>query len=158
MKGSSSRETASRLYSLAQQIAHRLFGDSFAFVQVLTESAAQLESRHAEHGKPENSRWNKCAAIPDDDESNQARYKNTQAFNLLKDLKKDKTILAAQVLTALARLTKIPIDKFSTPSDIKAAMDAQFTLLAQAIHIYEVNLGYDHPETADAYSKIALAY
>ena len=24
--------------------------------------------------------------------------------------------------------------------------------------IHELNLGFDHPETADAYSKIALAY
>ena len=34
----------------------------------------------------------------------------------------------------------------------------QFTYLARAIEIYELLLGYDHPETADAYSKIGIAY
>ena len=33
-----------------------------------------------------------------------------------------------------------------------------FTYLAEAVSLYEFKLGYDHPETADAYTKIALAY
>lgn len=30
--------------------------------------------------------------------------------------------------------------------------------LMQGIEIYELMLGFDHPETADAYTKMALAY
>ena len=33
-----------------------------------------------------------------------------------------------------------------------------FTSLATAIDIYETLLGFDHPETADVYTKMALAY
>lgn len=42
--------------------------------------------------------------------------------------------------------------------DEKAVLDQQFTYLAEVVSIHEINLGFDHPETADAYSKIALAY
>jgi hypothetical protein len=28
----------------------------------------------------------------------------------------------------------------------------------QAVDIYELVLGFDHPETADAYTKMAIAY
>jgi len=33
-----------------------------------------------------------------------------------------------------------------------------FDELMKAIDIYEVCLGFDHPETADAYGKMALAF
>lgn len=33
-----------------------------------------------------------------------------------------------------------------------------YTYLAEAIGIYELCLGFDHPETADAYCKIGVAY
>lgn len=33
-----------------------------------------------------------------------------------------------------------------------------FDNLMTAIQIYETCLGFDHPETGDAYSKMALAY
>lgn len=33
-----------------------------------------------------------------------------------------------------------------------------FTHLMQATEIYETVLGFDHPETADTYAKMALAY
>ena len=37
-------------------------------------------------------------------------------------------------------------------------LDTQFTYLAEVVNIHELNLGFDHPQTANAYSKIALAY
>jgi len=40
---------------------------------VYKEAANHLEERHAENGKPQNSRWNKCAAIPEDILSTEAR-------------------------------------------------------------------------------------
>ena len=33
-----------------------------------------------------------------------------------------------------------------------------FTNLMNAINIYEILLGFDHPETGEAYTKMALAY
>ena len=113
---------------------------------------------HQEKGKPEYSRWNQCAAIPDDVNSTQARYKLTQALDILKELDMRKSMLAAEVLMSLAKLTKMPDDKFTTMQDKKSALDSQFTFLAEVVNIHELNLGFDHPETADAYSKIAMAY
>ena len=59
---------------------------------------------------------------------------------------------------SLARLTKLTPDRIMGIQDEKALMDIQFTYLAEMVSINELNLGFDHPETADAYSKIALAY
>ena len=42
-----------------------------------------LESRHQERGRPENSRWNKCAGIAEDELSMESRYyyqNSLQAF------------------------------------------------------------------------------
>mmetsp|Transcript_12626 Transcript_12626/g.17039 ORF Transcript_12626/g.17039 Transcript_12626/m.17039 type:complete len:109 (+) Transcript_12626:1027-1353(+) len=69
-----------------------------------------------------------------------------------------KSIMAAEVLMALARLTKMSREKIMGLNDEKAMLDQQFTYLAEVVSIHEINLGFDHPETADAYSKIALAY
>ena len=33
-----------------------------------------------------------------------------------------------------------------------------FTYLAESASLYEISLGPNHPQTGDAYSKIALAY
>ena len=43
-------------------------------------------------------------------------------------------------------------------NDEKTVLDGLFSYLAEVVSIHELNLGYDHPETADAYSKIPLAY
>ena len=69
-----------------------------------------------------------------------------------------KTMVASEVLMALARLTKMSRERIMGLNDEKAMLDKQFTYLAEVVSIHEVNLGFDHPETADAYSKIALAY
>jgi hypothetical protein len=76
------------------------------FVMVLKEVATQLESRHTENGEQENSRWNRCHGIKDDELSMQARNKFNQAFAILKEINEHKTITAAEILTSLARLHK----------------------------------------------------
>lgn len=117
-----------------------------------------LESIHMEKGSVNNSRWNKCAAIPEDDNSMQARYKLTQVLELLTEMNLRKTMMTAEVLMSLARLTKMIRSQIMGVQDEKAVLDNQFTYLAEMVSIHELNLGFDHPETADAYSKIALAY
>ena len=69
-----------------------------------------------------------------------------------------RTMMAADVLMSLARLTKMSRDKVMGIRDEKQVLDEQFTNMAEVVSIHELNLGFDHPETADAYSKIALAY
>ena len=59
---------------------------------------------------------------------------------------------------ALARLVKMNKYVVVGLNDERTLLDSVFSLLAEVVSIHEVNLGYDHPETADAYSKIALAY
>ena len=70
----------------------------------------------------------------------------------------DYSHMTAECLVSLAKLTKIPESRSSTQSEQKKALDAMFTYLAEAINVYELCLGFDHPETADAYTKIAIAY
>ena len=111
-----------------------------------------------EKGSLNNSRWNRCAAIAEDDHSVQARYKLMQVLDLLTEMKQRKTMMAAEVLMSLARLTKPQRDLALGIQDEKSALDQQLTYLAECVSIHELVLGFDHPETADAYSKIALAY
>lgn len=59
---------------------------------------------------------------------------------------------------SLARLVKTNKQVVVGINDERTLLDTVFTLLAEVVSIHELNLGYDHPETADAYSKIALAY
>ncbi len=67
----------------------------------------QHESIHMEKGNINNSRWNKCAAIPEDDNSTQARYKLEQALEILTEMRLRKSLMAADILMSLARLTKM---------------------------------------------------
>ena len=66
--------------------------------------------------------------------------------------------MTAECQISLAKLTKIPESHKSSQSEQKKALDTMFTYLAEAINVYELCLGFDHPETADAYTKIAIAY
>ena len=86
-----------------------------------------LESIHMEKGSVNNSRWNKCAAIPEDENSMQARYKLTQVLELLTEMKLRKTMMAAEVLMSLARLTKMIRSQIMGVQDEKAVLDNQFT-------------------------------
>ena len=111
-----------------------------------------------EEGKPENSKWNKCHAIPDDAYSKAARYKLEHALDIMANNGLQKSIKTAPALLSLARLTKVPPDRVGSVPEQKKALEAVFTYLAELVTVCEVNLGFDHPETADAYTKIGLAY
>jgi len=49
----------------------------------LKEFALHLEQRHAEKGRPEYSKWNKCANIPEDTLSADARYYYQRCLEIL---------------------------------------------------------------------------
>ena len=57
----------------------------------------------------------------------------------------------ANIKMSLARLTKPKEDGTSNN-------DVMFGFLNEAIEIYEFVLGFDHPETGEAYSRIGLAH
>lgn len=68
-------------------------------------------------------------------------------------------IEVAEIYTALARLFKHRSAEFSHYREQDLNINEHlFGNLMKAIDIYEVCLGFDHPETADGYTKMALAY
>jgi len=76
-----------------------------------------------EKGNLNNSRWNRCAAIPEDDASSEARYKLEQTLELLTEMQLRKKMIAAEVIMALARLTKMSREKIMGLKDEKAMLD-----------------------------------
>ena len=133
---------------------------SLKFIETLKQAGLQHESVHMEKGNANNSRWNRCAAIPEDDHSTQARYKLQQVLDVLTEMGLRTSMQAAEVLMSLARLVKMNRQNAAIVglNDEKTVLDGLFSYLAEVVSIHELNLGYDHPETADAYSKIPLAY
>lgn len=87
MRGGEERDEATDLYRLACSICDQVLGPNcLKYALVLKEFAEHLESRHQEKGRPENSRWNKSFAIPEDDLSSEARFYYTTALQTLKEL------------------------------------------------------------------------
>jgi hypothetical protein len=75
MRGGEEREEATELYRLSASICEQIYtSQSLRYARILKEFAEHLESRHQEKGRPENSRWNKSFAIPEDDLSSEARF------------------------------------------------------------------------------------
>ena len=75
MRGGEEREEASELYRLSASFCEQIYtSQSLRYARILKEFAEHLESRHQEKGRPENSRWNKSFAIPEDDLSSEARF------------------------------------------------------------------------------------
>lgn len=86
MRGGEERDEATELYRLACSICDQVLGaQSHRYALVLKEFAEHLESRHQEKGRPENSRWNKSFAIPEDDLSSEARFFYNTALQTLRD-------------------------------------------------------------------------
>ena len=76
-----------------------------------------------EKGNLNNSRWNRCAAIPEDNNSTEARYKLEQTLELLTEIQMRKSMIASEVLMSLARLTKMSREKIMGLKDEKAMLD-----------------------------------
>ena len=66
--------------------------------------------------------------------------------------------MAANTLLSLSRLQKVQTNSIDRLKDEKIVLENQFKLLKEFVNIHEIRLGYDHPETADAQSKLAIAY
>ena len=116
--------------------------------KVCKEFAQHLEQRHAERGRPEYSRWNKCYNISDDTLSADSRFYYEKALQSLRRSKFVDQVEIAECLIGLAHLQK--------EDDIKK--DLAINLLLEAANIYEFQVGVDHPDTAYIYSKIAFIY
>jgi hypothetical protein len=113
---------------------------------VCKEFAQHLEQRHAERGRPEYSRWNKCHNILDDTLSADARFYYEKALQGLRKTHFIDKVEIAECLVGLAHLQKEDDEKNN------------FTLnmLLAAAKIYELHVGVDHPDTAFIYSKIGF--
>merc|ERR1719161_1178587 len=62
LRGGPERVQATELYREALRLCEFVYGNGHVqCAAVYLEVAEQLESRHAEGGRPESSRWNKCA-------------------------------------------------------------------------------------------------
>jgi hypothetical protein len=95
LPGGPERAEATELYRQAAVMAEFVFlmiislnlqiygEESKNTAKILKEFAEHLEQRHAERGRPEYSRWNKCANIPEDNLSADARYYYQKCLNCL---------------------------------------------------------------------------
>ena len=107
MLGGEERGQATELYRMAATISEQVHGhESMQYVRVLKELAGQLESRHQERGRPENSRWNRAQAIVEDEISMESRYFFETALQVLFVMGKELTVEAAEIYVELARLVK----------------------------------------------------
>ena len=64
----------------------------------------------------------------------------------------------AETYIGLSRLFKPAPIEFEDYRENHRDIHEIFEHLMSAIDIYEICLGFDHPDTADCYSKVALAY
>jgi len=87
MPGSPERADATELFRMACSICEQIYGQqTINYAKMLKEFATHLESRHQEGGRPENSRWNRSAAILEDDLSMEARYFFQISLKIIQEL------------------------------------------------------------------------
>lgn len=87
MLGGEEREEATELYRFGVSICEQIYDSrSLKYARILKEFAEHLESRHQELGRPENSRWNKSFAIPENDLSVEARFFYNSSLQTLKEI------------------------------------------------------------------------
>eukprot|EP00343_Euplotes_focardii_P005426 CAMPEP_0205814878 /NCGR_PEP_ID=MMETSP0205-20121125/20282_1 /ASSEMBLY_ACC=CAM_ASM_000278 /TAXON_ID=36767 /ORGANISM="Euplotes focardii, Strain TN1" /LENGTH=134 /DNA_ID=CAMNT_0053099897 /DNA_START=141 /DNA_END=542 /DNA_ORIENTATION=+ len=128
---------------------------------LLLELAQQLENRHQENGRKENSRWNESASIPEDDFSMESRYFFQTALLLYEKNNFEFTSKNGECYLGLAQLFKPEPQEFNNyrqKEDIKKEKQEVYRYLMKVIEIHEFLLGVDHPITKDDYAKLALAY
>ena len=156
MDGGPERQEATEYFRLALRAASNIYSfmqQELAFVY--QEAAKHLESRHAERGRPEYSRWNKCSAIKEDARSIEARQLYKEALNIFILRGREVSTEVAQIYVGLASLHKTA--DLLTPQQLQADPEASAVdYLTKAINILELCLGFDHPETGEAYSKMGL--
>ena len=83
IEGGPERDQASDHFRQASVMAELIYGDTLPIVaNVYKEFADHLMSRHQEKGRPEYVLWNKCANIPDDQFSSDARLYFEKAISV----------------------------------------------------------------------------
>eukprot|EP00744_Colponema_vietnamica_P001049 GILI01001788.1.p1 GENE.GILI01001788.1~~GILI01001788.1.p1 ORF type:complete len:1045 (+),score=336.05 GILI01001788.1:182-3316(+) len=163
LAGGHERETASEMYRSAIALAERIYGpQDIRTAHVVIELAEQMESRHQEKGRPEASRWNRCHGVPSDELSEESRMLYQRGLEMLEKINGSYDIEVAECYIALARLSKQAAPGPDALRDEDEVMGAEeltptFEFLLRAADIIETVVGADHPETADIYTKIALA-
>jgi len=145
--GGPERAQATELFREALRLCDYVYGPTHMLTaKVFLEAAEQLESRHSENGRPENSRWNKCAKIETDELSREAEDYYRRALRILEGSVGIYDLRVAQCYLALSRICK--------EEGEKVQLEYTFT----AIDIIETLLGFMHPETAAVYTQLALQH
>ena len=107
MIGTIERDYASNLYRLACLNAVSVYGtNNIKCAEVLREFAIQLEQRHCERGRPEYSKWNRAAAVPEDSFSIEARQMNREAKEIYKQSGYNMAVEVADISISIAKLIK----------------------------------------------------
>lgn len=145
--GGPERAQASELLKEAASVCEFVFGREHPrTADAYYALAQQLESRHAERGRPEQSRWNRNAGVPTDALSQEAEENYRKALKIREDSYGFYHGDVASCYLGLARLQK------DQPAD------AVIELMQKAVDITETLLGFNHPETAEMYRLLALVY
>jgi len=158
--GGPERAAASDVLRQAVKVATNVYGaDSSESAGACVVLAHQLESRHCEKGRPEFSKWNKCANIDEDDLSKEAR----DCFEKARQIYTSSLGISMEVAhcsMGMARLSKDEanwkrIDNWEEEDTPQAEC---IDLLSAGMDIFEAVLGHMHPESAEVYVQIAGAY
>lgn len=147
LDGGPERAQATELLREALRLCEYVYGSvHMQTAAVFMEAAEQLESRHTEKGRPENSRWNKCAKIATDELSREAEDYYRRALRIFESTCGLYDLRVAQCYLALSRICK----------EEGEMVQVEYTLTA--VDIIETLLGFMHPETAEVYTQTALQY
>jgi hypothetical protein len=159
LPGGPEREKASGIYRDAARVCRERVNDVDTALQqeLYFTIACHFESRHAEKGRPENSRWNRCAYVPRDALSDEAWHYYTKCLEL-----KTSLFRRAQCLLGLARLSK---KRLPDPMRVREMSDDELfetyepaRLLNRCAQLAEKELGFQHPRVAEMYTYQALLY
>ena len=95
--------------------------------------------------------------MPEDEASTEARQLNKEAKEIYWANDMALTSEVAEIEMSLARLCKVNTEHPEDQVQDSEKPGAAFSHLVEAIDIYEFCLGFDHPETGEAYSRMGLA-
>ncbi len=154
LPGGPEREEATAMLLDALALCEHQYGAEMVdltAVDILLAIAGHYESRFCEAGRPENSRWNKCAGIPPNDLSGEAVATLNRAIGILET---HEFPLPSQPAVAL----KLSAAKHAL-ARLVAQEDPEYCLthLDDAISHMEAVVGFQHPTVAALYLELALA-
>lgn len=147
MEGGPERAEATKKLHEAVTMAEFIYGREHPHTaDVYVELAAQLESRHQEKGRPQNSRWNRAGGVARDELSEQAEKYYQLALQIYDGFFGFYHRKVARCYLGLARVMK------DEPPE--RVLDC----VVKAVDIVESLCGFNHPETALAYQTLALLH